>query len=563
AYEEAETLERTRLLETARGGRPQVQHDVGRAVDLKLRGTGYRVTVHRTGPARFRVTVVDPAGSPITVDADVERVGPYASRLQVGGRTHRLVTAAHGPVQLVEVDGVTHRVSRDEGGVLRSPAPALVVATPVPQGADVAAGAPVLVLESMKMETVIPAPFPARVKELLVAAGSQVETGAPLLRLEPTGDTEDVTSADPTGDAPDLDLQAPQDADDLHACAAEGRGALGAMLLGYDLDPGHEERTLAAYLGARDALAARGQPSVAAETELLAVLADVAELSRNRPVEGEAHLENRVHSPREHFHTYLQTLDPERGGLPAAFVTRLERVLAHHGVVGTERTPQLEQAVFRVFLAQQRSAPEVTMATSLLQRWLTEPAPEPPHDVATRDVLDRLVAATQVRFPVVGDLARSVRFRWFDQPLVDADRAVLLGSVDDELDAIDAATGAARTARVDALAGIPERIVRFLAARLQRGVREREPMLEVLVKRHYREYQLHGLTERAEDGRAVATASYRLDERDSYVVSTVAGVDELTADSALAETLQRLVAARPPGHEGVVDLYLHWGDAPT
>ncbi|MGL4743432.1 MAG: biotin/lipoyl-containing protein, partial [Dermatophilaceae bacterium] len=419
------------------------------------------------------------------------------------------------------------------------------------------------VLESMKMETVIPAPFPARVRELLVAAGSQVETGAPLLRLEPTGDTEDVTSADPTGDAPDLDLQAPQDADDLHARAAEGRRALGAMLLGYDLDPGHEERTLAAYLGARDALAASGQPSVAAETELLAVLADVAELSRNRPVEGEAHLENRVHSPREHFHTYLQTLDPERGGLPAAFVTRLERVLAHHGVVGTERTPQLEQAVFRVFLAQQRSAPEVTMATSLLQRWLTEPAPEPPHDVATRDVLDRLVAATQVRFPVVGDLARSVRFRWFDQPLVDADRAVVLGSVDDELDAIDASTGAARIARVDALAGIPERIVRFLAARLRRGVREREPMLEVLVKRHYREYQLHGLTERAEDGRAVATASYRLDERDSYLVSTVATVDELTADSALAGTLERLVAARPPGHEGVVDLYLHWGDAPT
>ena len=50
AYEEAEAIERTRLLETARGGRPQVQHDVGRAVDLKLRGTAYKVTVYRTGP---------------------------------------------------------------------------------------------------------------------------------------------------------------------------------------------------------------------------------------------------------------------------------------------------------------------------------------------------------------------------------------------------------------------------------------------------------------------------------------------------------------------------------
>ena len=46
-----------------------------------------------------------------------------------------------------------------------------------------------------------------------------------------------------------------------------------------------------------------------------------------------------------------------------------------------------------------------------------------PLDSAAREVLDRLVVATQLRFPVIGDLARSVRFRWFDQPLVDADRA--------------------------------------------------------------------------------------------------------------------------------------------
>ena len=140
AYEEAESIEQTRLLETARGGRPQVQHDVGRAVDLKLRGTAYKVRVYRTGPARFRVAVADPTGLTVTVVADLERVGPYASRVRIGGRTHRLVTAAYGPVQLVEVDGVTHRVTRDEGGVLRSPAPALVVATPLAVGEEVAAG---------------------------------------------------------------------------------------------------------------------------------------------------------------------------------------------------------------------------------------------------------------------------------------------------------------------------------------------------------------------------------------------------------------------------------------
>ena len=61
----------------------------------------------------------------------------------------RLTTATHGTIHLVEVDGVTHRVSLDEGGVIRSPAPALVVATPLAVGDEVEANAPILVLCDM------------------------------------------------------------------------------------------------------------------------------------------------------------------------------------------------------------------------------------------------------------------------------------------------------------------------------------------------------------------------------------------------------------------------------
>ena len=57
AYEDAEQVEIARLLETAHGGRPQVQHAVGRPVDLKLRGVTYQVTAFRIGPQRYRVTV--------------------------------------------------------------------------------------------------------------------------------------------------------------------------------------------------------------------------------------------------------------------------------------------------------------------------------------------------------------------------------------------------------------------------------------------------------------------------------------------------------------------------
>src|SRR5204863_1494411 len=186
-----------------------------------------------------------------------------------------------------------------------------------------------------------------------------------------------------------------------------------------------------------------------------------------------------------------QSLDVDRGDLPEQFRDRLARVLAHYGVTGWDRTPQLEEAVFRIFLAQQRSAPEVHLATELLQRWIAEPPPREELAASVRDLLERLVRSTQLRFPAVGDLARSTRFRWFDQPLVDMERASVLAGVRDEVAALAADPDAPdRAERVEALAAIPEQIVRFLAERLESGIPEHEPMLEVLVGRHYREHHL-------------------------------------------------------------------------
>ena len=581
-YEDAEQVERLRLLETAHGGRPQVQHQVGRAIDLKLRAVEYKATVARIGPSRFRVGIG--AGDDLqVVYAELERLGTYTGRLVIAGQRFRLVTATHGPVHLVEVDGVTHRVSREEGGVLRSPAPALVVATSVRPGDEVESGAPVLVLESMKMETVLHAPFRATVRELLVSTGSQVETGAALVRLEPVvveNQAPDATA----GTAVDLDL--PNDTGEKSASdrAARGLDDLRSMLLGFDIDPRDEGEMLAGYLAARTELAAAGEAPVPAEIELLQVFADFAELSRNRPAGEEVSTENRIHSPREHFHTYLQSLDPERGGLPEEFRVRLARVLGHYGVTDLERSADLEEAVFRIFLAQQRSTPDVLLVTAVLQCWIAGPRPAEPLHERVHDVLDRLVLATQLRFPVVGDLARSVRFRWFDQPSVDEARAEVLAGVGNEVASLAANPEAPdRQERIEALAAIPEQIVRFLAQRLEhrwsqsgsaseRGTSEepnatmsteREPMLEVLIRRHYREYELHDLGETTVDRRPFATADYSVDDRPTRVVSTVGTVAEFAdPDSGLVRALTAQVDARPAGHEAVADLYLFWPDTP-
>ena len=65
---------------------------------------------------------------------------------------------------------------------------------------------------------------------------------------------------------------------------------------------------------------------------------------------------------REYLLTYLRSLDVEREGLPEGFRTRLANALAHYDVHDLERTPELEEAVYRIFLAQQRAPSQLPAA---------------------------------------------------------------------------------------------------------------------------------------------------------------------------------------------------------
>lgn len=549
AYDEEEAVDVARFLDTAHGGRPQLQPSKGRSIDLKLRGVVHTVTAWMVGPQRYRVAIGDRS-----VEAEVERLDDVHGRLVVGGVSYRLVTAVHGPVYLVEVNGVTHRVSRDEGGVLRSPAPALVVATPVGVGETVEAGAPVIVLESMKMETILPAPFTGRVKELLVMGGSQVETMAPLVRLEPVGD-EDETAAQTDGG--DVDLPQAEQTADPGTLATRLRAALSATFMGFDSDP--DAQTLKRYLAARDEARSEGADVLTGETALVALFAELAELGRNVPFGEQVSTELRIHSDREQFHRYLTHMDIERAGLPEEFADRLVRVLAHYGVDSLDRTPELESAVARIFAAQQRAASDVQVVLALLDRWIAEPAPDADRASAARAQLERLVRATQRRFPMVADLARSVRFRWFDQPQVDAERNAVLAQVREEVEALASDPGAPDyAARVAALAAVPEETAPFLAERLAGGVPAFEPMLEVLTRRLYSDHELSDLQAFTVDDRAVVTARAVLDERPTRIVATVGLADELAAGGPVESLLAEQLASRDPGEDGAVELYVPW-----
>ena len=574
AYTDEEELSTARLLATAYGGRPQAQHDYGRPLDLKLRGTGYRVHVARLGARRFRVGIA--AGDQVRVaDAEIERFDAHSGRITVGGERFRLTTATHGPVHQVEVDGVAHRVSLDEGGVIRSPAPALVVATPVGVGDEAEANAPILVLESMKMETVLRAPFRARVKESLVSVGSQVEAGAPLLRLEPAGADAVAEAAGggagPAHAGPGIDL--PAEPAGLPALTRAERALedLRGLLLGFDGTGADRGRLLKDYFAARAELGGQLLPG---EPELLTVFADLSELTRNRPPgdmgTGDGGPREAsgpgVHSPREIFHSYLQSLDVERAGVPDEFQARLTRVLGYYGVGGLDRTAALEAAVFRVFLAQQALPANAAIVSELLRQWVAGAPPAEPLRERAGLALEHLVEATQVRFPATSDLARGVVFRWFAQPLLRRGRARVYAAVRASLRHLDAQPDAPdRAERIQEMVSGSEPLVRLLGQRItaagqpgggQSRAGGQSALLEVLMRRYYGNHKLAGVAVRDIAGCLAVTA----EEAGPAGVTQLAATAVALADLPAAVRVVTELAA--PGRALVADLYVAWDEQP-
>ncbi|MDQ3632133.1 MAG: ATP-grasp domain-containing protein, partial [Actinomycetota bacterium] len=556
-YDAEQQFERGGFYATASRGRPQARDEIGRTVELRHRGEIYRLAVAQTGPRHYKIEA-DGA----SIDVEVEPLRPFARRLTIGGRALRVDCVTDGPDHLVEVEGVAHRVSRDEGGVIRAPAPALVVAVNVAAGDEVEAGSPVAILEAMKMEMTIVATHSGRVREVLVAGSVHVDAGAPLLSVEPQA-----VDGAPAPDAPRIAFDALVSPSESGARlrTREHLQALRSLIMGFDVTVEEARGLVAGFERARDELPSDDPEVLRGELEILTLFADLAELSRNWPATEREELEDeegeRVRSPREHFRSYLHSLDVEREGLPETFRVRLTRALARYGVHDLERGPELEEAVYRIFLAHQRAPSQVPAVMALLdrRRQYADALPEPLR-VEFHETLDRLIVAAQLRYPVVGELARSARFRLFDEPVIEQARERVFAAVREQVSLLAAHPQAPDYAeRMEALVDSPQPLIRLLTERTG-AAQGHEPMLELLTRRYYKIRALEEVRSHVRDGRPLLTARYgAADGPNVQLITTLAEATELPEAAAAVAAL----AAQAPGPKTVVDFYLSWSGPPS
>jgi acetyl/propionyl-CoA carboxylase alpha subunit len=146
--------------------------------------------VYRADRTGVRVSV---GGQPLA-GVTVHRAAPDGVDITVGGirrlvSVHRVGTVDYvdsplGASVLTEVERFPQPRPLAEPGSLLAPMPGTVIRVAVSPGEHIAAGAPVVVIEAMKMEHTVRAPHGGAVTEVSVHAGQAVDAGARLARVE-------------------------------------------------------------------------------------------------------------------------------------------------------------------------------------------------------------------------------------------------------------------------------------------------------------------------------------------------------------------------------------------
>lgn len=545
--------DRARFYAYARRGRPQASAGMTRSYELRLRGQSYRLSVAHVAPERYRV-VVDGH----QLELETRRVGQHERRLLLPGRSYRTLTSKQENDVLVEVNGVPHRISRDDGGVVRNLAPAVVVTIPVGEGDVVEAGDVVAVVEAMKMESSLVAPFRGRVKQIFVGENVHVGAQAPLLALEPAEQ-----DAAPSGVRLSFaELAAAAEPVIADQCR-ENLLRMEWLVRGYDVGVPEVDRAIADLHGLCADLLACDPALVPGEHRLLRMFADLRAISSPIPRDEEEDPEL-LQGSQEHLYAWLRSLDAEAEGLPEAFLVQLRRALSYYGVESLERTPALEEASYRLFLSQHRADTARRAILAILDRRLEEADQLIGHvGDDFREALDRLVIALDGRDPNVADLAREVRLRYFDEPVIAAATERVYTEMEQHVAAlIDDPDRADRERHIEAIVNCPRPLsTRLTTAMRQNGPPVRDRLVEAMARRYYRVRSLEGFDDLALGGHRFVVGRYRFQDRMRHIVATYVEVDEIgSAARAFAEWAAKV----PDGELAVLDLYAeHAGHAPS
>jgi acetyl/propionyl-CoA carboxylase alpha subunit/acetyl-CoA carboxylase carboxyltransferase component len=552
--------------------RPTARAEVGRPVELSYRGHRYALRVHRLGEGRYRVV-----SGQQRLDVDVERDGPCERWLTTDERRYRVLTAISGYTLLIEVEGIPHAVSRADEGVVRAGSPAVVVSVHVEPGDEVAAGDRLVVIEAMKMETAVVAPFAGAVRQVFVLPNSQVGPGTPLVHLDAVQESR----ARKTGPRVVFDGALTMPRRPSGRPASRGRAllrgvraglkelkrtsaepasnvlpALRSVMLGFDIDARDVDRLIQEYDRLVQSVTPDDPEVIRAEDELLRIFVDVRAVFGRQLAEDEE--AGQALGSEQYLYMYLRTLDSQAADLPPAFGEQLRTALLHYGVSTLEPTAQLRESLLALFKVNQRSEIQVPVVRAVLERRLAAAKDLAPGAPSFLNVVERLIASVQRRFPALADVARDVQYRYVEQPAFERVRSAVQTDMLGRLVRLALAPGAPEAGEWMAdLVECPQPLRTVVAAQLEGlSLPVRHMAMEVMVRRDYRFRALEHVKRVEGSDPPLVCTPY---PHEGQVVDIVATCGPLSGVGQVLAAIRREVARVPSDHDVVVEAYL-WAD---
>ncbi|HKH99664.1 MAG TPA: carboxyl transferase domain-containing protein [Candidatus Sulfotelmatobacter sp.] len=541
AYNAELAVEQAQFYASAARGRPQVRSEIGRVLALRYGSHLYSMKTHRLGPRDYRIEI---DGS--WIEPHLDRLDEFESWLTVFGRRFHVVSVSQGVGSRIEVDGVSHQVDRDDGGVVHAPAPSVVVSIAVKAGDTVEIGDRLAVLEAMKMETQVVAPFSGKVRKVMTLPNVQVDAGAPLLQIEATGDDDAIRPQMRVVLGESQTRHQPREATCIETLKEIRQG-----MLGFDLDPTDHARRLAAW---SQTCPAHSNRITQHEDEILSIFTDTCSLFHREP-EVNHRASGEEPSAESLLFSYLRMVETNGEGLPPAFVSALRSALVHYDVRVLDGSPELKESLLWICKSHQRMERQTTSILNILERRLHRAKASQPPSSSFRLLLDRMIAITHELYPSVSELAREVRYRCFDQPLFESARDMVYEEAANHLNYLAANPDAAdRPARLHALIECPQLLASLFACRFPSAEPAlRRTMLEVLTWRYYRICTLRNLHSSSAEGHCYVSAEY---DDGGEIIHLLALYADYHALSAAASAMLPLIAELPPDHDIVLDFHV-------
>lgn len=149
--------------------------EAGSGLQLTVEGHTHEVAlIPWVHPTHF-ILLVDGSSTPVVVMEAGEEL-----RVTIGCDQHRVRIAQSVPIPRRGAGGGS---PSSEVRVVEAPMPGLIVAVQAQSGATIEQGAPVVIMEAMKMQMEIRAPSAGRIRSVRVQAGQEVSKGQVLVEL--------------------------------------------------------------------------------------------------------------------------------------------------------------------------------------------------------------------------------------------------------------------------------------------------------------------------------------------------------------------------------------------